>query len=192
MLHHKTMEFSEIGALLAQRLQVSQGDITQFAGDAIVNAANSSLMGGGGVDGAIHRVGGSRILAECRKVREKQYPQGLPTGEAITTGGGNLQARYVIHTVSPIWHGGQQRERQLLASCYQNTLQEALRLKIKSLAYPAIGTGVYHFPKEEAAAIAIETIAKHCAQFPLPTYIHYMLFSAADSALFQAVLQRYH
>ncbi len=185
------MKPSEIGTLLAERLQVGQGDITQFAGDALVNAANSSLMGGGGVDGAIHRVGGPQILEECRKIREHQYPQGLPTGGAVTTAGGNLQARYVIHTVAPIWQGGQQGERQLLASCYRNTLQEALRLKIKSLAYPAIGTGIYRFPKEEAAALAIEAMAEHCAQFSLPAHIHYMLFSAADSALFQRVLQRY-
>ena len=181
----------DFGVVLADRLDVSRGDITLFQGDAIINAANSSLMGGGGVDGAIHRRGGAGIAAECRRIRQRRYPEGLPTGEAVTTGGGALGVRYVIHTVAPIWRGGTSGERELLAVCYRNTLREALRLELNSIAYPAIGTGVYRFPKDEAARIAIECIAHHCSSARYPTRIRYVLFGPADEECFRRVVRRY-
>jgi O-acetyl-ADP-ribose deacetylase (regulator of RNase III) len=133
-----------------------QGDITKVEVDAIVNAANSSLMGGGGVDGAIHRAGGPAILEECKKIISKiNY---LPTGEAVITTGGNLPAKYVIHTVGPIWRGGNNNEPQLLSNAYKNSLKLALENNIKTIAFPSISTGVYRFPVKEASEIALKTI----------------------------------
>lgn len=124
--------------------------------DAVVNAANSSLMGGGGVDGAIHRAGGPAILEECKKIVAKQG--GCSTGEAVITTGGNLLAKYVIHTVGPIWQSGHQNERTLLANCYKNSLRLAVENNCRTIAFPNISTGVYRFPKEEAATIAVNTV----------------------------------
>lgn len=124
--------------------------------DALVNAANSSLMGGGGVDGAIHRAGGPRILEECRAIVARQG--GCPTGEAVITSGGNLRARYVIHTVGPVWRGGSHKESELLAACYHNALHLAVDHGCATVAFPNISTGVYGFPKQEAARIAVATI----------------------------------
>ncbi|MBM3216334.1 macro domain-containing protein, partial [Candidatus Poribacteria bacterium] len=118
------------------RIVVRTGDLTAEDTDAIVNAANSSLMGGGGVDGAIHRAGGPQILEECRRIRATTHPDGLPVGEAVSTSGGRLKARYVIHTVGPVWHGGNQGEPELLASCYRNALVEGERLGVQSVAFP--------------------------------------------------------
>ena len=185
------MERSTIAAVIADILMVSCGDITDFEGDAIVNAANSGLMGGGGVDGAIHRAGGPAILEECRRLRRSQFPQGLPVGAAAVTGAGNLKVRSIIHTVAPVWRGGEARERELLAACYRSTLQEASRLHLRSIAYPAIGTGIYRFTKTEAAGIAIEAIAEHCSQATYPTHIAYILFSEADAQLFNEVRATY-
>src|SRR5215217_6271061 len=126
------------------RTELVRGDITQMRVDAIVNAANTSLLGGGGVDGAIHRAGGPSILQECIKIRETQG--GCPVGEAVVTTAGYLQAKYVIHTVGPIWNGGRGQERQLLANCYRNSLLIAVQNKVRSIAFPNISTGVYHFP----------------------------------------------
>jgi O-acetyl-ADP-ribose deacetylase (regulator of RNase III) len=139
-----------------KRVEVIQGDITKMEVDAIVNAANSTLMGGGGVDGAIHRAGGPKILEECMIIRNKQG--GCATGEAVLTGGGNLKARYVIHTVGPVWAGGNKNEEQLLSNAYRNSLQLAVDHAIRSVAFPNISTGVYGFPKDRAARIALQSV----------------------------------
>ena len=136
------------------KIQVIHGDITKMLVDAIVNAANSGLQGGGGVDGAIHRAGGPSIMEECRKFG------GCPTGEAVMTTAGNLPAKFVIHTVGPIWNGGNSNEEQLLANTYQNSLKLANENQIKSIAFPNISTGIYGFPKDKAARIAIDTTRK--------------------------------
>ena len=139
-------------------VRVIVGDITRERADAIVNAANSSLLGGGGVDGAIHRAGGPAILEECRELRRTRYPKGLPEGEAVATTAGLLHARHVIHTVGPRFgeHGG--RESELLAACYSNSLALAAELGLSSVAFPAVSTGVYGYPKPEAAAVASKAI----------------------------------
>jgi len=138
------------------KLEIIKGDITTIETDAIVNAANSSLLGGGGVDGAIHRKGGKSILAECIEIRNRQG--GCKTGEAVITGGGDLPAKYVIHTVGPVWNGGNNNEATLLANCYRNSLLIAVEKNLKSIAFPNISTGIYHFPKEKAAEIAFQSI----------------------------------
>lgn len=134
-----------------------QGDITRESADAIVNAANSSLLGGGGVDGAIHRRGGPAILEECRKLRASHYGKGLPTGRAIATTAGNLDARWVIHTVGPVFSPSEDRS-DLLASCYRESLKIADELGARTVAFPAISTGVYRWPMADAARIAVETV----------------------------------
>ena len=137
-------------------IKVIQGDLTKTTVDAIVNAANTSLLGGGGVDGAIHRVGGKAILEECIAIRNKQG--GCAVGEAVITTAGNLPSKYVIHTVGPVWNGDKEEKKQLLASCYKNCLELAEKHQLKSIAFPNISTGIYRFPKNEAAKIAIETV----------------------------------
>src|SRR5688572_6633635 len=140
------------------KVVVTLGDITEQEVDAIVNAANETLMGGAGVDGAIHSKGGPAILEECERIRKEDYPDGLPTGEAVITTAGNLPAKYVIHTVGPVFgkHGGQ--EERLLAACYRNSLLLAVKHELKSVAFPAISTGAYGYPKAEAAKIASTTV----------------------------------
>lgn len=138
-------------------LELALGNIVDETTDAIVNAANSSLLGGGGVDGAIHRAAGPQLLAECRKIRDQRGP--LPAGQAVATLGGNLKARYVIHTVGPVWQGGSQNESQILASCYLNSLQEADRLGCISMSFPSISTGAFRYPVPQAAGIALRTLA---------------------------------
>ena len=138
------------------KLRLYQGDITETVVDAVVNAANSSLLGGGGVDGAIHRKGGPAILEECRKIRARQG--GCPTGEAVITTAGKLPAIYVIHTVGPVWQDGMNNEDQLLRNCYRNALKLAEEHSIKTIAFPNISTGIYGFPKERAAQIAIDEV----------------------------------
>ncbi|AUG57611.1 O-acetyl-ADP-ribose deacetylase [Acetivibrio saccincola] len=138
------------------RIKVIKGDITKIETDAIVNAANNSLLGGGGVDGAIHRAGGKEILEECIKIREKQG--GCRTGEAVITTAGKLKAKYVIHTVGPVWKGGENNEKELLRKCYYNSLKLAVENNVKRIAFPNISTGVYRFPKDLAAEIAINEV----------------------------------
>ncbi len=143
------------------RVAVVVGDLTRLNVDAIVNAANATLLGGGGVDGAIHDAGGPAILAACREIRKTQYPQGLPTGEAVITTAGNLPARYVIHTVGPIYGHHDGNEAQLLRACYQNSLALASRHGLTSIAFPAISTGAFGYPQAEAAEVASETIKSY-------------------------------
>ncbi|MEU3762083.1 O-acetyl-ADP-ribose deacetylase [Streptomyces albogriseolus] len=142
---------------MTPRLTLVQGDITRQSADALVNAANSSLLGGGGVDGAIHRRGGPEILAECRALRASRYGRGLPTGQAVATTAGRLDARWVIHTVGPV-HSTTEDHSALLASCYRESLRVADELGARTVAFPAISTGVYRWPLDDAARIAVETV----------------------------------
>lgn len=141
-----------------KNIRVKTGDITREKVCAIVNAANSSLMGGGGVDGAIHRAGGYMILEACKEIRDSRYPRGLPTGEAVATTAGAMEASYVIHTVGPVYGSCGNAGESLLASCYRNSLNVALELGCKDIAFPAISTGIYGYPKEEAARIAYRSV----------------------------------
>jgi O-acetyl-ADP-ribose deacetylase (regulator of RNase III) len=147
------------------RIQVVQGDITRQEVDAIVNAANSSLLGGGGVDGAIHRAAGPRLVAECRLLG------GCKTGEAKATKGDRLPTKYVIHTVGPVWRGGDSDEDRLLASCYRKSLEVANGLKVKSIAFPAISTGIYGFPKQRAARIAVNEVQKYSGDIEVVFFV---------------------
>ena len=162
-----------------------QGDITEQHVDAIVNAANSSLMGGGGVDGAIHRKGGRAILEECKKVRADQYPDGLPTGQAVATTGGNLKARWVIHTVGPVYAKSEDRS-ELLASCYTESLRVADDLGAETVAFPAISTGVYGYPLEEAAPVAVRAVAEADTTV---REVRFVLFDDRSHAAFDQALR---
>jgi len=166
------------------RVVVTVGDITRQAVAAIVNAANSSLMGGGGVDGAIHRAGGPSILDECREIRRSRYAGGLPTGEAVITTAGNLPASHVIHTVGPVYgdHGG--REPELLAACYKNSLALAAHHNLTSIAFPAISTGIYGYPRSEAAAIASQSIQQFLAANDVITEVRLVFFQPDDMEVF--------
>ncbi len=152
-------------------IEISETDITRLDVDAIVNAANRALLGGGGVDGAIHRAAGPRLLKACRALPEVAPNVRCPTGEARITPGFNLPARHVIHTVGPVWHGGDRGEPGLLARCYRNSLQLAAAQQLDSIAFPAISCGVYGYPLEAAARIAIDTIRKHAAKHEHPQCI---------------------
>jgi O-acetyl-ADP-ribose deacetylase (regulator of RNase III) len=156
---------------------VKVGDITREDVDAIVNAANSSLLGGGGVDGAIHRAGGAQILAECRRIRESQYPKGLPTGEAVITTGGLLVARHVIHTVGPIYGQCGGAEARLLASCYENSIALAAQHSLVTIAFPAISTGVYGYPKDEAREVAIAAVTRALERWSAIREVRLVFFS---------------
>ena len=163
-----------------------QGDITEQDTDAIVNAANSSLMGGGGVDGAIHRAGGPEILRECKEIVSQQGR--CPTGKAVITTGGNLKAKYVIHTVGPIWRGGNHNEDQLLADAYRNSLSLAHQHGIKTIAFPSISTGAYRFPIERAANIALSTVEDFLQKQPLEE-VRFVLFTSENLQFFQNKLK---
>lgn len=167
------------------KLEVIKGDITKITVDAIVNAANSSLMGGGGVDGAIHRAGGPAILEECRKIVARQG--GCPTGEAVITTAGKLPAKFVIHTVGPVWRGGNNNEEKLLANCYRNSLRIAAENNCKSVAFPCISTGVYGFPMDKAALIAAQTVKEFLAK---TDSIEKVLFVCFDDANFGFIAQQ--
>jgi len=159
------------------RIVEKTGDITREEVDAIVNAANSGLLGGGGVDGAIHRAGGPEILAACRRIRETQYPDGLPTGEAVITPGGLLRAKYVIHTVGPIYgrHGG--AEPTLLARCYERSIALAAKHGLSSIAFPAVSTGVYGYPKEEAKRVSLRAVEGAIRVHPSIVEVRLVYFS---------------
>jgi O-acetyl-ADP-ribose deacetylase (regulator of RNase III) len=168
-------------------LELARGDITREACDAIVNAANSSLMGGGGVDGAIHAAGGPEILEECKSIRAQRGR--LPTGEAVMTGGGELEARFVIHTVGPVWKGGDHGESDLLASCYRNSLRLAADRGLESVSFPSISTGAYGYPVDQAAAVALVSVKTFIEEKRPPLkLVRFVLFSPADLESYGAVL----
>jgi O-acetyl-ADP-ribose deacetylase (regulator of RNase III) len=161
-------------------LELIRGDITDQKSDAIVNAANSTLLGGGGVDGAIHSKGGPKILEECKRIREKEWPDGLPTGNAVVTSGGNLKARYVIHTVGPIWRGGVYDEAKLLRRAYWNSLKLAVVNGLKTVAFPSISTGAYGYPTDEASRIAVAAVKDYLEKEDKLEKVTFVLFSERD------------
>lgn len=165
-----------------ENIQLYQGDITQLHVDAIVNAANRSLLGGGGVDGAIHRAAGPRLLEECRKLN------GCETGEAKITQAYRLPCRFVIHTVGPVWYGGKIGEKELLASAYRNSLRLASEYKLQTIAFPNISTGVYHFPKELAAQIALETVDHFLTENTLPESVIFCVFDDENYQIYESLL----
>ncbi len=167
---------------LANRIEVTKGDITRLKVDAIVNAANTSLLGGGGVDGAIHRAAGPGLVEECRKL------QGCPTGHAKITGGYNLPAKHVIHAVGPVWHGGHHNEGALLAGCYKNSLKLAVENHLKTIAFPAISTGVYAFPLERAARIAVREVQDFLRQNDSIEKVIFVTFGEDTYRTYQKVL----
>ena len=171
-------------SLLAGRVLIKVGDITKEKVDAIVNAANGTLMGGGGVDGAIHRAGGPEILAACKEIRRAQYPDGLPTGQAVITIGGKLPAKHVIHTVGPVYGRGGADKAELLASCYFNSLRLAVEHRLKSIAFPAISTGVYGYPLDEAAAVSSRAIEQFLLANKSIEEVKLVFFAAGDAEVF--------
>ncbi|HET7113035.1 MAG TPA: O-acetyl-ADP-ribose deacetylase [Pyrinomonadaceae bacterium] len=171
-------------SFLDGRVRVVTGDITAHDVIAIVNAANSTLLGGGGVDGAIHRVGGPQILVECKQIRQTTHPLGLPTGEAVITTGGNLSAQYVIHTVGPIYGRNPAREAELLAACYQNSLRLARQYTVSSIAFPSISTGAYGYPKPEAAAISSQAIRDFLSADNQIQEVRLVFFQPSDARVF--------
>ena len=168
------------------RITLVQGDITKEKVDAITNAANEQLAGGGGVDGAIHRAGGPKIMEECDEIRAKQG--GCPTGQAVITTGGNLAARYVIHTAGPIWHGGNANEPELLASCYRESLALALRHGLGTVAFPSISTGIYGYPIHEATVIALNAVKEFVETHQGIKEVRFVLFDDATYRCFKNAL----
>ena len=168
-----------------ERIEIQKGDITKIVADAIVNAANSSLLGGGGVDGAIHRAGGSEILDACRQIRARQGS--CATGEAVITTAGKLPAQFVIHTVGPVWNGGNKHEATKLARCYANSLRLAAENGVKTIAFPNISTGIYHFPKTAACDIAFETVEAVLNELP---EIEKVIFVNFDDENYQLYLEK--
>jgi len=164
-------------------ITIQQGDITKTTADAIVNAANTSLLGGGGVDGAIHRAGGPAILEACKQIRARQG--GCNTGEAVITTAGKLPAKYVIHTVGPVWNGGERGEPALLANCYRNTLQLAVENGVKTIAFPNISTGIYRFPKPLAAAIALKEVKAFLADHKEIEEVLFVCFDEENYSLYK-------
>ena len=171
-------------SFLGGKVIVAVGDLTEETTDAIVNAANSTLLGGGGVDGAIHRKGGERILQECREIRRSEFPNGLPTGEAVMTSGGNLAARFVIHTVGPVFGMNQGRDAELLADCYKNCLRTAAENDLKTISFPSISTGAFGYPKHEAAKVSSRAIKDFLKTDDTLEQIRLVFFSEADADKF--------
>ncbi len=174
------MEFKITNA----KLELIHADITDVEADAIVNAANETLMGGGGVDAAIHSEGGPKILEECKRLREKEWPDGLPTGNAVATTAGNLKAKRVIHTVGPVWHGGLHDETKLLRRAYWNSLKLAAAQGLKSIAFPSISTGTYRYPTEEASRVAVTAIKDYLEKEGKIEKVTMVLFSERDLGIY--------
>lgn len=169
------------------RIELQQGDITKINADAIVNAANSSLLGGGGVDGAIHRAGGGDILDECRQIRARQG--GCKPGDAVITTAGKLPAKYVIHTVGPVWQNGSQNEAQILEKAYLSSLKLANQYKLNVVAFPNISTGIYHFPKQLAAQIAYQTVTQYLAENEFPKKVIFVCFDDENYCLYNQLIE---
>lgn len=174
-----------MGEYLNGKILVTTGDITKITADAIVNAANSSLMGGGGVDGAIHRAGGQSILEACKQLRRESFPNGLPAGQAAATTAGKLPASIVIHTVGPVWRGGGNNEDSILRDCYMNSLKCAAEHDCKTIAFPAVSTGVYGFPKDRAAGIASTAVRDFLTGNNAIDKVLFVFFSTGDMAVFE-------
>ncbi len=172
-----------------QRLEVTVGDITKLSVDAIVNAANERMLGGGGVDGAIHKAAGPNLKEECKQVPEVRSGVRCPTGEARITGGHNLPAKHVIHTVGPVWHGGSEGEPDLLASCYRESLRLAEAHGLDSIAFPAISTGVFGYPPDQAARVAVETAREWVAAHERPRRVIFCGFSESDADHYRPLLE---
>jgi O-acetyl-ADP-ribose deacetylase (regulator of RNase III) len=171
-------------------IELIRGDITSLKVDAIVNAANSSLLGGGGVDGAIHRAAGPELLAECRNIAAARRPgEACPTGEAVITGAYGLPCKKVIHTVGPVWYGGSRGEPELLASCYRNSLRLARDVGLESVAFPNISTGVYGYPKRQAAETAVATVKKTVAETPALKRIIFVCFDDENYRLYKTLIE---
>ncbi len=171
---------------MSTRIELIQGDITKIKVDAIVNAANSSLLGGGGVDGAIHRAGGPAILAACQLIRAKQGS--CKVGEAVITTAGKLPAKYVIHTVGPVWNNGKSQEVEFLASAYRNSLELAVEHGVKTIAFPNIGTGIYRFPKDLAAQVAIQTVRDFLAETDQIERVVFVCFDQENFGIYEEEL----
>ncbi|MBE7177592.1 MAG: O-acetyl-ADP-ribose deacetylase [Mucilaginibacter polytrichastri] len=169
----------------AGRIRLLKGDITKIEADAIVNAANNTLLGGGGVDGAIHRAGGPEILRACRIIHNEKG--GCPTGEAVITTAGKLPAKFVIHTVGPVWKGGSSNEPEVLKGCYENSLRLAEKNGVKTLAFPNISTGIYGYPKDKAAKIAVDTVRHYVSHAEM--HIIFVCFDDDNYALYQQLLK---
>ncbi|AZO58881.1 O-acetyl-ADP-ribose deacetylase [Mesorhizobium sp. M1A.F.Ca.IN.022.07.1.1] len=167
---------------VSDRIRVHTGDITRLKVDAIVNAANSSLLGGGGVDGAIHRAAGPELVAECRTLN------GCRTGDAKLTKGYRLPARYVIHTVGPVWHGGGESEAELLASCYRRSLEIATGKDCRTIAFPAISTGIYGYPKDQATEVAVGTVAVFLGEYAIPETVTFCCFDDLTARLYSSAV----
>jgi O-acetyl-ADP-ribose deacetylase (regulator of RNase III) len=178
------MDSQAEASFLDGRVVVLIGDITQQRVSAIVNAANSTLLGGGGVDGAIHRIGGPDILKECRQLRATAFPSGLPTGQVAITTAGNLPAKYVIHTVGPIYWTNKAQDAMLLASCYENSLLCAVDHEVSSIAFPSISTGAFGYPKHEAAAISSRAIKNSLAENAIVQQVRLVFFQPTDAQVF--------
>jgi O-acetyl-ADP-ribose deacetylase len=176
---------SEIESFLGGRVLLVIGDITRQDVTAIVNAANSTLLGGGGVDGAIHDAGGPEVLKECQQIRKTVHPKGLPTGQAVITTGGNLPAKYVIHTVGPIYGQDPERQAELLAACYQNSLLLAREHGVTSIAFPSISTGAFGYPKIEAAKVASAAISGFLATDGHIEQVRLVFFQQRDARVFR-------
>ena len=171
---------------IKDKIEIIKGDITKLKVDAIVNAANSSLMGGGGVDGAIHRAGGKVIIEECKKIVEKQGR--CETGNAVITTAGNMPSKFVIHTVGPVWHGGKYNEAEKLASCYRKSLELAEENNCRTIAFPNISTGIYGYPKEAAARIALSTVVDYLSRSPKIEKVIFVCFDEENFSLLTSLL----